>query len=152
MANKLVGGLNASTAQRVATATEMFIRRPMAMLIEVIYQFRDGMSGVVRMHLHVLEPANDMANLAVVEPGERRFGPLQGLPALAIARLGYCVHPVGAVVIIENLTRCWKQLLGLLPYPGRPIGDDTEAHLVLGDYTGRLEVRQRPPRASSSCT
>src|SRR5687767_80919 len=56
-----------------------------------------------------------------------------------------CGHPMeglGAVIIIEHLTRLRKQGLDVLPDPLGPITDDTQAHLLCRHHTGLFDLRE----------
>ena len=54
-----------------------------------------------------------------------------------------CGHPMevlGAVIIIEHLTRLRKQGLDVFPDPLGPITDDAQAHLLFWNQAGLFDL------------
>src|SRR5919202_1125858 len=53
---------------------------------------------------------------------------------------GHPMEILGAVIVIEHLTRLRKQGLDVFPYPFGPITDDTQAHLLCRNHTGLFDL------------
>lgn len=47
------------------------------------------------------------------------------------------------MVVVQNLHRRGEQRVGLFPDPARLIGQHTQAHLLLWDHAGRLDLPER---------
>ena len=53
---------------------------------------------------------------------------------------GHPMEVLGAVIVIEHLTRLRKQGLDVFPDPLGPITDDTQAHLLFRNHTGLFDL------------
>src|SRR5262249_6660772 len=83
----------------------------------------------------------DEARLAQIEPGHRRFDPLDGVHRCAIVGFGHPMEVLRTVVVIEHLPGLGKQGLHMFPYPLGPITDDTQAHLLFRNHAGLFDLR-----------
>jgi hypothetical protein len=67
------------TPQRITPTTELLVDRSAPVLIEIVPAIGHRFGSCVGRWLHAFQPCEDDARLAQIEPGHRRFDPLDGV-------------------------------------------------------------------------
>src|SRR5262249_8296358 len=140
MTNEFVRRFDPPTPQRIASATELLVDRAAPVLIEIVPAVGNRFGSFVGRWPHAFQSCQDDARLAQIEPGHRRFDPLDGVHRCAIVGFGHPMEVLRTVVVIEHLPGLGKQGLHMFPYPLGPITDDTQAHLLFRNDAGLFEL------------
>lgn len=136
MADKLIGTLDAATADRVAAPAIVRVVDTFLLLVQVADQLPDFLVyGGVSL-LHAFQASDHVTHLTEIQSGHGRLCPLHGLNRVVIEQRGNGMYMLRTVVVVENLATGREDLCHGSPEPLRPVSEQADPHLVGWDTLG----------------